>query len=91
MSIVLFKYFIHFLYIFYMELINNKLELALSRLNIRQEDLGSIMGLSQSSVSLIKNGKRGHTLTINVNGSAPLLRHLQKKTPVIIEIAGVTC
>lgn len=58
MSIVLFKYFIHFLYIFYMELINNKLELALSRLNIRQEDLGSIMGLSQSSVSLIKNGKR---------------------------------
>lgn len=58
MSIVLFKYFIHFLYIFYMELINNKLELALSRLNIRQEDL---------------------------------LRNLQKKTPVIIEIAGVTC
>ena len=58
MSIVLFKYFIHFLYIFYMDLINNKLELALSKLNISQEDL---------------------------------LRNLQKKTPVIIEIAGVTC
>lgn len=50
--------FYTFFYIFYMELINNKLELALSRLNIRQEDL---------------------------------LRNLQKKTPVIIEIAGVTC
>lgn len=34
------------------------MELALSRLNISQEDLGSIMVLSQSSVSLIKNGKR---------------------------------
>ena len=50
--------FYTFFYIFYMELINNKLELALSRLNIRQEDL---------------------------------IRNLQKKTPVIIEIAGVTC
>lgn len=65
MSIVLFKYFIHFLYIMLFD--------------------------DNVSADEFLDYKPDPDLTELIASKNPLLRNLQKKTPVIIEIAGVTC